>query len=225
MPAAGTGQRFGATLPKQYVELAGRRVIDWSLRLFLADVRCQGVVVAVAADDPHWPAVAGALGNSRLRSTVGGAARHESVLRGLAALPAQPGDWVLVHDAARPCLSRIEVDALVSAVAQHPVGGLLALPITDTIKHANAAGGVQATLPRDHLWRALTPQMFRHEALLAALQAAQRRGLVPTDDAQALELQGHSPLLVEGSAQNIKITTPADFAFAAAVLASRGIAT
>jgi len=225
MPAAGTGQRFGAALPKQYAGLAGRRVIDWSLRLFLADVRCQGVVVAVAADDPHWPAVAAQLGNTRLSATTGGAARCESVQRGLQARPAQPDDWVLVHDAARPCLSRTEVDALLSAVAGHPVGGLLALPIADTIKRADDQGDVQATLPRERLWRALTPQMFRYGALGAALLAAQARGVSPTDEAQALELQGHAPRLVEGSAQNIKITTPADLAFAAAVLAGRVQAT
>ena len=225
MPAAGAGQRFGAALPKQYAGLGGRRVIDWSLRLFLADVRCQGVVVAVAAEDPHWQAVAAALGNTRLSATTGGAARCDSVLRGLQALPAQPDDWVLVHDAARPCLSRTEVDALLSAVAGHPVGGLLALPIADTIKRAGDQGDVEATLPRERLWRALTPQMFRHGALGAALQAARACGNSPTDEAQALELQGHAPRLVEGSAQNIKITTPADLAFAAAVLAGRVQAT
>jgi 2-C-methyl-D-erythritol 4-phosphate cytidylyltransferase len=221
MPAAGTGQRFGAATPKQYALLAGRRVIEWPLRLFLADARCQGIVVAVADADPHWPAVATVLGDARLRATTGGAQRSESVLRGLAALPAGRDDWVLVHDAARPCLGRAEVDALLLAVADHPVGGLLALPVADTVKRADAGGAVEATLPRERLWRAQTPQMFRYGGLVAALEAARRLGLEPTDESQALELQGAAPRLVEGSAQNIKITTPADLAFAAAVLASR----
>jgi 2-C-methyl-D-erythritol 4-phosphate cytidylyltransferase len=221
MPAAGTGQRFGAATPKQYALLAGRPVIEWPLRLFLADARCRGIVVAVADADPRWPAVAAAIGDARLRTTTGGAKRSDSVLRGLAALPAGENDWVLVHDAARPCLGRAEVDALLMAVADHPVGGLLALPVADTIKRADALGGVEATLPRERLWRALTPQMFRYGGLMAALEAARRHGLEPTDESQALEHQGAAPRLVEGSAQNIKVTTPADLAFAAAVLASR----
>ena len=222
VPAAGSGRRFGGELPKQYVPIAGRPAIQWSLQLFLADPRCQGIVVVVAADDSYWPAIAASVGSGRLTATGGGAERCDSVLCGLAALQsAADDDWVLVHDAARPCLSRAELDALLCAVATHPAGGLLALPIADTIKRADTAGQVEATLPRERLWRALTPQMFRRGPLTAALQAARSSGLTPTDEAQALELQGASPRLVEGSMQNIKVTTQADLAFAEAVLRSR----
>ena len=225
MPAAGAGRRFGTALPKQYVRLAGRCVIEWSLQPFLDDVRCQGIAVALAPDDAHWAGLTLVAEPGRLLPTLGGEERCESVLRGLAALPAQPQDWVLVHDAARPCVSRAEIDALLAQLGDHPTGGLLAVPLADTLKQADADGAVAATVPRAGLWRALTPQMFRHGALTAALQWALSRGERPTDEAQALEACGGRPQLVEGSPQNIKITNAADLALAEAVLRTRGVTT
>ncbi len=229
MPAAGSGQRFGADIPKQYLPLAGRPVIAWSLQPFLNDPRCAGVTVAVAQDDPHWPVVAASLADPRVVSCTGGPQRSDSVLAALEVSVAADADWVLVHDAARPCLGRDELDALL-CITDEPdaVGGLLALPLADTLKRAvdgdSAAGSaVATTVPRDGLWRALTPQLFRQGELRDALRAARAEGRVPTDESQAMEWQGHAPRLVAGSAWNIKITRPADLAFAAAVLASRGV--
>jgi 2-C-methyl-D-erythritol 4-phosphate cytidylyltransferase len=222
IPAAGSGQRFGGALPKQYAVLEGRPLLRWALDPFLDDTLCRGLVVALSAGDRQWSAVAAALPSGRVQTVAGGAERCDSVLQGLKALPAAPEDWVLVHDAARPCLSRAEVTALLQAVADHPDGGLLALPLADTLKQADADGGVGGTVPREGLWRALTPQMFRHGRLTEALHAARAAGVTPTDESQALERLGARPHLVVGDALNIKVTTQADLAFAAAVLRSRG---
>ncbi|MGH8150263.1 MAG: 2-C-methyl-D-erythritol 4-phosphate cytidylyltransferase, partial [Steroidobacteraceae bacterium] len=208
MPAAGSGSRFGDRLPKQYVEIGGRAVIEWALDPFRGDPRCAGIVVALAPGDPHWRRLGG-LEGERLRTVEGGAERSESVRRALAALAewAAAEDWVLVHDAARPCLEAADRDRLLARCAAHPVGGLLAAPVADTLKSCGADGSVEGTADRTGLWRALTPQMFRHGALAAALDAAFAAGRSPTDEAQALEWAGARPLRVEGSASNLKITT------------------
>jgi 2-C-methyl-D-erythritol 4-phosphate cytidylyltransferase len=236
MPAAGAGTRFGAATPKQYAPLAGRTLIEWALAPFLADPRCAEVVVALAADDGIWaqlslqnPAPAG----PRLRTVKGGAQRSLSVraaLQGLAGRAADK-DWVLVHDAARPCLARTDLERLIDAVTSHAIGGLLAVRAADTLKRAteDKAGvtRVAQTVDRAGLWRALTPQMFRYAPLCAALDAAHAAGRFPTDEAQALEWQGAQPLLVEGRASNLKVTTADELLLAAALLgaaAGEGVA-
>src|SRR6185437_10242055 len=170
MPAAGIGRRFGTDRPKQYAPLCGRTVIEWALALFLTDPRCAGAVVALAEDDPYWAAVAPAT----VRVAAGGQERSHSVRNGLAALAkdAHRDDWVLVHDAARPCLPRGDLDRLLAELAAHPVGGLLATPAADTLKRADASRDVQQTIDRAGLWRALTPQMFRYGRLCEALDRA-----------------------------------------------------
>src|SRR5579862_8706472 len=168
MPAAGSGSRFGAQAPKQYAPLAGRTVVEWALAPFLADSRCVHVVLVLAERDASWGELAAqrAIG-SRVSTVTGGAQRSQSVRRGLAALAprAAPDDWVLVHDAARPCLEATDLERLLGALATHPLGGLLATPATDTLKRAGGTDGphpaVADTLERGKLWRALTPQMFR----------------------------------------------------------------
>ncbi len=141
------------------------------------------------------------------------------MLHGLQALvTAEPDDWVLVHDAARPCLRRQDVEALIAACRRDPVGGLLAVPVADTVKQADDRGRSARTLPRERLWRAQTPQMFRHGRLLDALTQALAAGFEPGDEAAAIEKLGDAPLLVEGSPLNVKVTRPADLAFAEAVL-------
>jgi len=220
MPAAGSGQRFGQELPKQYMPLAGRTVIEYSLAPFIADPRCTAIVVALAATDGRFASLRVA-GESRVSTVAGGALRADSVLAGLEAIEAADDEWVLVHDAARPCVSRAEIDALLDAVADDEVGGLLAVPLADTLKR-EAAGRACETPSRDSLWRALTPQMFRLGVLRAALQAARAAGRSPTDEAQALEWQGRQPRLVAGSALNLKITTAADLLLAAAILSQHG---
>jgi len=216
MPAAGIGRRFGAGRPKQYAPLCGRTVIEWSLAPFLMDPRCAGAVVALARDDPYWPAVAPA----PVTAAPGGAERSHSVRNALAALAARadPEDWVLVHDAARPCLPREDLDRLLGELASHPVGGLLATPAADTLKRSDVSGDVQQTVDRAGLWRALTPQMFRYGRLCEALDQAHAAGRIPTDEAQAIEWLGDRPRLVAGAAANLKITSAADLAIAAALL-------
>lgn len=230
MPAAGSGSRFGAGLPKQYTPLAGRTVLEWALRPFAADARCRHLIVALAPDDRRWDEVARRLGagsSERITTVTGGARRSDSVRNALAALAgrAEDADWVLVHDAARPCLGGEDLERLLARGAAHPVGALLALPAADTLKRAHTdrsgASVVESTVERTGLWRALTPQMFHYDALCAALDAAHAAQRAPTDEAQALEWVGKSALLVEGAATNFKITTPADLALAATVLQGR----
>ncbi len=216
MPAAGVGRRFGADRPKQYAPLCGRTVIEWALAPFLTDSRCAGAVVTLAEDDPYWKEIA----PPEVLVTDGGRERSYSVRNGLASLAHRAGrdDWVLVHDAARPCLPRQDLDRLLTDLADHPVGGLLATPAADTLKRADGSLEVQQTVDRAGLWRALTPQMFRYARLCEALDRAHAAGRVPTDEAQAIEWLGDHPKLIEGAAANLKITSAADLAIAAALL-------
>lgn len=217
MPAAGSGQRFGAAVPKTYAALAGRTLIEWSLAPFLADARCAGLCVALAADDTRFAALPVAR-EQRLLTVTGGAQRADSVAAALEGIPAGDGDWVLVHDAARPCVTAGEIDDLLEAAAGSRDGALLALPLADTLKRAGAGDVVAATPPREGLWRALTPQAFRAGMLREALQRARVSRQSPTDEAQAIEWMGGAPLLVAGSALNIKVTRAADLALAEAIL-------
>ncbi len=219
MPAAGSGSRFGDRHPKQYTEILGRALIEWALDPFARDPRCAALVVALAAADAHWARIARRV-SSRIETVEGGADRSQSVRRGLAALAgrAAPDDWVLVHDAARPCLARADLERLLAECRDHPVGGLLAAPVTDTLKLCASGTGIERTVDRAGLWRALTPQMFRYGPLCAALDAAFAAGRSPTDEAQALEWTGAHALRVEGSATNLKITTREDLALAVALL-------
>jgi 2-C-methyl-D-erythritol 4-phosphate cytidylyltransferase len=221
MPAAGIGQRFGAELPKQYAPLAGRTVIEWSLQPFLADRRCRGIRVAVAEGDSHWNTLRLADDAGRLRAVAGGSQRCDSVRNALAAVPAAATDWVLVHDAARPCLSAGELDRLLAAAATAPDGALLAQPLVDTLKRADGGGAVESTVERAGLWRAQTPQIFRHGLLTEALAHCARQGITVTDEAQAVETLGRRPRLVEGAGTNIKVTVPPDLQLATAILAGQ----
>jgi len=221
MPAAGSGLRFGDPVPKQYARLCGRSVIEWALAPFLSDPRCAGVVVAIAPGDAHWQRLAQTL--PAVKTATGGARRSDSVRNALELLAAraQFDDWVLVHDAARPCLTESDRDRLLEKLARHPLGGLLATPQADTLKQAANDHTVATTLDRTHLWRALTPQMFRYGPLCAALDAARTARRSPGDEAQAFEWLGEHPALVEGSAANLKITSASDLSLAAALLAAR----
>jgi 2-C-methyl-D-erythritol 4-phosphate cytidylyltransferase len=220
IPAAGVGKRFGAAVPKQYLELAGRPVIDHAIGAFVGHPAIAGCVVVLGTDDGWWDETSRYAGNARVLRAPGGAERCHSVQNGLDALGGQAADddWVLVHDAARPCLRRRDLDRLLAALADEPVGALLAVPIADTVKQAQA-GRVAATLPRSALWRAYTPQAFRLGLLRAALAHAEQQDLIVTDDASAVELLGHRPALIEGSTDNIKITRPEDLPLAAFFLA------
>jgi 2-C-methyl-D-erythritol 4-phosphate cytidylyltransferase len=221
MPAAGSGRRFGAAVPKQYLPLAGQLVIERALAPFLADARCRQIIVALDPDDSHFQGLPMAR-DARVRTVAGGALRCESVRNALVAIAGTDDDWVLVHDAARPCLDRSDVDTLITAVATDPVGGLLAVPLSDTLKRSDDRQRVLDTPSREALWRALTPQMFRLGLLREALRQARAAGRAPTDEAEAVEWYGQRPRLVAGSAGNLKITTAADLQLAVAILAQEG---
>jgi 2-C-methyl-D-erythritol 4-phosphate cytidylyltransferase len=215
VPAAGVGRRMGGPVPKQYLPLAGRPVIEHTLGRLLGHPGIRGVVVVLGPEDGWWPQTAWAA-DARVIRAPGGAERCHSVLGGLQALAgrAGAGDWVLVHDAARPCLRAADIDRLRTRLAEHPVGGLLGVPVRDTMKRGDPSGAVLETVPREGLWHAFTPQMFRLGMLREALAGALARGDLVTDEASAMERAGHRPLLVEGHPDNLKITRPEDLALA-----------
>lgn len=214
VPAAGRGARFGARLPKQYVDLAGQPLLMWTLQRLAACPQVGGLMLALAADDVHWPRVE-VIAGKPVRTAIGGAERSGSVLAGLRALPSSVADdaFVLVHDAARPCVLAADIARLVELGV--PAGGaLLASPLRDTLKLGDHDARVVATEPRESRWRALTPQLFRRGELARALEEAQLAGVAITDEAMAMERAGRRPLLVEGAESNIKVTTAADLALA-----------
>jgi 2-C-methyl-D-erythritol 4-phosphate cytidylyltransferase len=215
VPAAGIGRRMGGERPKQYLELVGLPVLAHVLHRFARLPEVAALVVALHPEDQYWDSL-DKPPHLKLRTVDGGAERCHSVNNALTALAdeADDEDWVLVHDAARPCVRMTDVSRLLQDIDRHPVGGLLALPLTDTVKRGNAAAGVEATLDRSLLWRAQTPQIFRYGLLKAALQRAMAENRVVTDESQAMELAGHKPLLVAGSADNIKITDMQDMKLA-----------
>ncbi len=210
---------MGADLPKQYLDLAGRSLVERAAAALCAVARIGQVVVVISPLDSHARQLS--LPPKVRLAPVGGATRAASVRAGLDALDAAEDDWVLVHDAARACLAPADVDRLIDALLDDPVGGLLAVPVADTLKQSDAQNRVLRTVPRTSMWRAATPQMFRVGPLRGALDAP---GMLEraTDEASAIEALGLAPRLVEGSASNIKITTPDDLALARAILAGRG---
>jgi 2-C-methyl-D-erythritol 4-phosphate cytidylyltransferase len=220
VPAAGSGSRFGSEKPKQYLDLLGRPLIFHTLNALTACPDIERVWVVLAPDDPWWPRFDWSeLGPKLETLRCGGATRAESVSNGLraAAMVAADDDWILVHDAARPCLSTAMLDALFAELADDPVGGILAVPVADTIKRADAEQRVAATEPRDGLWQAQTPQMFRYGELEKSL----KNEMAVTDEAGAIEAMGLKPKLVRGDATNLKVTWPADLALAAMILRAR----
>lgn len=219
VPAAGRGTRVGGDCPKQYLPLAGRPLIAHTLERLAAHPRIAGLLVTLAAGDAHWSGI-DTLNGKPVLTAIGGAERSDSVLAGIDALPASvgAGDFVLVHDAARPCVRLADIGKLIE-LAGAADGGLLGAPLRDTLKRANTAGRCELTEPRDLRWRAFTPQMFRRGQLAMALREAVRRGVNVSDEAMAMERVGFAPLLVEGAEDNIKVTTAADFALAEFLLA------
>ncbi|HEX22235.1 MAG TPA: 2-C-methyl-D-erythritol 4-phosphate cytidylyltransferase [Chromatiales bacterium] len=215
IPAAGVGVRMQADRPKQYLPLLGKTVIEYTLQRLLAHSCIGGAVVAISSDDCWWPEIKIET-DKPLWVAEGGDERCHSVLNALQTLSARAADqdWVLVHDAARPCLRSEDIDELIHRCAAHPVGGLLAVPVKDTLKRADAVQNVLETVDRNRLWHAQTPQMFRLGPLRDALQQALAANALVTDEASAMERAGQAPLLVEGHADNIKITHPEDLAMA-----------
>jgi len=211
---------MGGDQPKQYHLLAGRPMIRHALEALCASPRIQRVFVVLAEGDESWERFDWTeLGVKLSVLRCGGATRADSVLNGLDAISAalKPDDWVLVHDAARPCLSRGQLDALVEHVGEDKTGGILAVPVADTLKRSGADGRIEATVPREHLWQAQTPQMFRYGLLREALS----RSRAVTDEASAVEALGYRPLLVASDTSNLKVTYPADMALAENILLER----
>jgi 2-C-methyl-D-erythritol 4-phosphate cytidylyltransferase len=213
VPAAGVGKRMNADRPKQYLELADKTVLEHTLlRLLQADI-FTAVAVAISEEDPYWSELTVASHEKIIRAK-GGKERPDSVLSGLHAISDQAADddWVLVHDAARPCITTADIHHLINALVDDEVGGILAVASADTLKNVNA-NNILGTLDRTHIWRALTPQMFRYHSLKTALESTVGNPAI-TDEASALELQGLQPKIVEGRPDNIKITRPEDLALA-----------
>jgi len=218
VPAAGTGRRFGGVIPKQYQSLAGKTVIEHTLERLLS-VNEAVVVVAVHPEDTHWPRLP-VFDHPRIRTVHGGKERADSVRLALECLSreAHADDWVLVHDVARPCVRALEIRHLISALGHHKVGGVLAIPISDTVKRVDNGANVAATEDRSRLWLAQTPQMFRYGLLSWSLKMAARQQWLPTDESAAVERLGHVPQVIEGSRDNIKITRREDLVIAEAIL-------
>lgn len=225
VPAAGRGERFGGRVPKQYAKLLGRPVVSWSVAALLAERSIARVIVVLEKGDRRWRAVPEA-GDPRVSTCTGGARREHSVMNALAALAgvARERDWVIVHDAARPCLRRHDLRSLLDATRDDAVGGLLGVPVSDTLKRLGTGARCRQTVSRDGLWRALTPQAFRYGLLVRALALCIERGRIVTDEASAVEALGLRPLLVRGHADNVKVTEAADRGLAEAVLRRRGAA-
>jgi len=225
IPAAGSGQRFGADIPKQYQAVAGKPMLAHVLELLLTAPGIDGLVLVTAPGDTRWRDWVPEPASRRMFTATGGATRAASVRGALAALEgvAAADDWALVHDAARPCLAAEDLAKLLGELHDDPVGGLLAAPVVDTLKRGDASGHVVATQAREGLWRALTPQMFRYGLLCAALDGALDAGVDVTDEACAMEWAGHAPRLVNGGVDNVKVTRAEDLALAEAVLRARVI--
>lgn len=217
IPAAGVGARMAANGPKQYLRIAGKPMLRHTIDAFLASPLVSHIYIVVSPDDGQIDAIVPSAGVTVLRC--GGATRMDSIQNGLRqlgeVLDAQ--DWVLVHDAARPGLDAALIEKLITAVGDDPVGGLLAMPVVDTVKRVH--GGAIETVARDGLWLAQTPQMFRYRLLRDALAAATDASAI-TDDASAVEALGHRPRLVEGHPRNLKVTLPADIVVAEMYLAA-----
>jgi 2-C-methyl-D-erythritol 4-phosphate cytidylyltransferase len=218
IPAAGIGTRMQSDIPKQYLELAGRPVIEHTINRLLNIKQTCGAVVALQADDPYWSDIH-IDSDKPVIAAVGGEQRCHSVMNALDALTTQADysankAWALVHDAVRPCVSSADIHGLIEQAAGTESGGLLAVPVRDTMKRQDDDQHVAQTVDRTGLWHALTPQLFACVALYDALGAALQAGVLVTDESSAMEFAGYRPLLVEGNADNIKITRPADLRLA-----------
>ena len=215
IPAAGFGSRMENQLPKQYLPLLGRPMLHWALEVFLNSDRIDSVILVLSPEDDLW--AKNELNHPKLTVLkCGGETRAESVLNGLGASKhIAESDWVLVHDAARPGMTERLLNHLLNELQDDQVGGLLAIPLADTLKRSDEAQRVAKTEPRDNLWQAQTPQMFRYGLLKEALT---KSGAAPTDEAQAVEALGYKPKLVTGQLRNMKVTYPQDLAILEAII-------
>lgn len=206
VPAAGIGKRMGADIPKQYLALGETCILQTTLEVLLQHPQIKKIVVPLHKEDSHFSQLSIA-NHPRIETVVGRDERADSVMAGLEAVQSK---WVLVHDAARPFVQLDDIDALIKESIENEVGALLAMPVRDTMKRSNKDGKIIATVDRENLWHALTPQMFQTQMLIQALQDAQHKELLVTDEASAMEMAGYQPALVSSYPGNIKITHPQD---------------
>ncbi len=219
VPAAGVGQRMQADCPKQYLSIDGLTILEHTVLRLLDHQHIDKVVIAIGAEDGYFSDTQLA-NHPNVVTVIGGEERVDSVLAGLAKIDSSQYPWVLVHDAARPCVTHDDIDALIASCLQHNAGGLLAAPVYDTVKKCASESSleVEGTLDRRALWRALTPQMYRTEELTDAIEQAQINNIIITDESSAIEYAQLPSFLVQGSSDNIKITRPDDLALAAFLL-------
>lgn len=223
LPAAGIGRRMGSETPKQYLPVNGVPIISVALRRLASVAAIQKIVVVLHPADRYWADLEVGLDldlGDRLVCTSGGDERHQSVLNGLTSIQSEVSedDWVLVHDAVRPCVRTADIEQLIIQLQDHAVGGLLGSPVDNTLKQVDEQGLVQATVNRNNYWHAYTPQMFRYGVLLTAIEQTVGAHCQVTDEAAAVELLGYQPKMIEGSKDNIKITHESDLILASKIL-------
>lgn len=228
IPAAGIGQRMQSELPKQYLKIKNKTLIEHTLDCFLEHDQVAGIIVVLGPDDRYWQTLNIKTDIKPIFTVEGGLSRSDSVMQGLQYLDEvqsiSTDSWIMVHDAARPCLSRADLDALLAIRDKGCIGGLLASPVRDTMKRATIGKEVSElvtvshTEPRDNLWHALTPQMFRLGNLQNALKQCQKQGFEITDECSAIEFMGEKPIIIESKHNNIKVTQPSDIALATILL-------
>ncbi len=215
IPAAGVGRRMQTKTPKQYLLLNDKKVIEHTINVFDKHPLIAEIIVVVSQEDEYWHNIK--INSSKpLHTVFGGKERCDSVLNGLKYLEnkAIDDDWVLVHDAARPCLRNEDLTLLINSLKHHEVGGILAVPVKDTMKRSTSNNIIETTISRDDLWHALTPQMFRYGLLKKSLESALNNNALVTDESSAVELSGYQPLLIKGHTDNLKITEPEDLVLA-----------
>lgn len=219
VPAAGVGTRMGASIPKQYLTIGSKTILEYTLERLLQVPQLAGLYLALSLDDDYWRSLALAK-HPLLKVIAGGNERSDSVLNALQSLQSEAdnNDWVLVHDAARPCVMLESIMMLIEQLRDHSIGGILGVPVSDTLKHVDQSQTIQQTVDRSVLWQAQTPQMFRYGLLRDCLQQALAAGKTITDEASAIEACGYQPLMVQGRSDNIKITRPEDLAIAKLIL-------
>lgn len=219
VPAAGFGQRMGSKVPKQYLPIGDKTVLEHTVLKLLSVDAIEGVLVVLASNDSRFETLSIA-NHPKVTTTIGGGKRSESVLAALTTLQKKLklSDWMLVHDAARPCVEVDDIEQLINETAGHDVGGILGVPVSDTLKQVNPKQIIETTIDRQHLWQAQTPQLARFGVLRESLQLALSLGNEVTDEASALEMSGYQPMIIKGQRNNIKITHSDDIGLAEAIL-------
>jgi len=211
IPAAGIGRRMGGDIPKQYVSVNGKTIVEHTIDNFIGRKEIENICIAISESDKFWSALPISK-NKKMITTIGGNERYESVYNGLCALKdkANNDDWVLVHDAVRPCLKKSIIDRLITDINSNDVGGILALPCFETMKKVNNNRHIEETINREIIWRAQTPQVFKYKKLLLAIENAINENIHITDEAMAMELLNYKPIVIMGDEKNIKITHQTD---------------